>query len=242
MLIDQYFDALQGRLDAIRSDTQPILQAARLCADALERGGVIHIFDSGHMVSQELVNRAGGLVAYSALKFQLAIDNLVKTRADLPNDSSLGYAFIQHLFLSNQLRQGDVLIVGSVSGKTPNVIELALRGKEHGLTVIGLTSVAYSSQLESEHPTGKRLFEAVDLVLDNHAPYGDAMLEVPGLEYPALPASGLGAAVTLWAMTAALIEEMLQRGKALTVYPSVNRPNGPALVNQANAEAKQKGF
>ena len=74
--------------------------------------------------------------------------------------------------------------MGSVSGKTANVVELALQARAHGLTVIALTALAYSSQLASEHPSGKRLYEVADLALDNHAPFGDAMLAVEGWIIP----------------------------------------------------------
>ena len=244
MLIDQYLTALQTKIAGIADQTEPIQQAAQLCADTLEAGGVIHIFDSGHMVSSELIHRAGGLVALSALSFKLEVDNLVRTRTDapLPPESTLSYGYIQHIFETNQLRTGDVLFVGSVSGKTPNVIELALQAKAHGLTVIGLTSVEYSSRLDSMHSSGKRLYEVADLVLDNHAPYGDAMLAVEGLDYDICPASGMCAATIMWAIMAGLVEEMLARGLKPSVYPSINRPDGPELLNQVYAEARQKGY
>jgi len=244
MLIEHYFEALQAKISEIAAQPEPIQQAAKLCADTLEKGGVIHIFDSGHMVSSELIHRAGGLAALSALSFKLEVDNLVRTRADAPPNASPGisYKYIEHVFESNQLRAGDVLFVGSVSGKTPNVIELALQAKAHGLTVIGLTSIAYSSRLDPMHPSGKRLYEVADLVLDNHAPYGDAMLEVEGVDYAICPASGLGAATIMWAIMAGLVEEMLARGLKPSVYPSVNRPDGWDLLNQIYADALQKGY
>jgi len=244
MLIDQFFQALQAKIAEIAAQPEPIQQAAKLCADALENGGVIHIFDSGHMVSSELIHRAGGLAALSALSFKLDVDNLVRTRSDGPLTKSPGisYKYIEHVFESNQLRAGDVLFVGSVSGKTPNVIELALQAKAHGLTVIGLTSIAFSSRLEPMHPSGKRLYEVVDLALDNHAPYGDAMLEVEGLDYDICPASGMGAATIMWAIMAGLVEEMLARGLKPSVYPSINRPDGLEILNQVYTEALQKGY
>ena len=244
MLIERYFKALQAKISEIAAQPEPIQQAAKLCADTLEKGGVIHIFDSGHMVSSELIHRAGGLAALSALSFKLEVDNLVRTRADAPPNASPGisYKYIEHVFESNQLRAGDVLFVGSVSGKTPNVIELALQAKAHGLTVIGLTSIAYSSRLDPMHPSGKRLYEVADLVLDNHAPYGDAMLEVEGVDYAICPASGMGAAAIMWAIMAGLVEEMLARGLKPSVYPSVNRPDGWDLLNQIYADALQKGY
>jgi uncharacterized phosphosugar-binding protein len=244
MLIEQYFEKLRERIDAIAADTEPIQQAARLCADTLARGGMVHIFDSGHLVSHELINRAGGLVALSRLAFSLNIDQLVKARAarPLPEGSPLSYGYIEHVFETDQLRPGDVLFVGSVSGKTANVVELALQGRSHGLKVIAMTALAYSAKLVSEHPSKKRLYEVADLVLDNHAPYGDAMLQVEGLDYPICPASGVDAAVVMWAMVAGLVEEMLKRGLKPTVFPSVNRPDGRTLVGLVEKEALEKGY
>jgi len=241
-LIERYFEALQAKIAEIAARPEPIHQAAQVCADALARGGVIHVFDSGHMVASELINRAGGLVAMSQLAFNLNVINPVKARAAHPDERALSFSYIGHVFETNQLRKGDVLFVGSVSGKTANVIELALQARAHGLTVVALTALAYSSKLDSEHPSGKRLYEVADLVLDNSAPYGDGMLTVAGLEYPVCPASGMGAAAIMWAVVAGIIEEMLARGLTPTIFPSVNRPDGKALVSQAEAEALRKGY
>lgn len=194
------------------------------------------------MVSQELVNRAGGLVALSALTFSLNVVNPVKSRPAGPGASALPIGYIEHVFETGQLRRGDLLFVGSVSGKSANVVELALQARAHGLTVIAITALAYSSQLLSEHPSGQRLYEVADLVLDNGAPYGDAMLEVTGLEYPVCPASGIGAATLMWAVVAGIIDEMLAQGLRPTVFPSVNRPDGPTLVSRVAAEALDKGY
>ena len=244
MLTEKYFETLKAKIAEIAADLAPIQEAAQRCADVMAQGGVIHIFDSGHMVSSELVHRAGGLVALSPLSFNLNIVNPVKTRSNDPArpGQGLSYEFIKHIFASNQLRPGDVLFVGSVSGKTANVVELALQARAHGLLVIAITALAYSSKLASEHPSGKHLYEAADLVLDNHAPYGDAMLEVEGLEYPICPASGIGAATVMWAVVAGIVEEMLSRGFQPTVYPSVNRPEGFSLVSKAESDGLRKGY
>ena len=242
MLIERYFSRLKEHIEQVEGQTEAIQQAAKICADALEKGGALHIFDSGHMVSQELVHRAGGLAAINALTFQMVVTHTVRARADNPQPASLSYSYIEHVFETNQLRAGDVLFVGSVSGKTANVIELALQGRAHGLKVIVLTAMAYSSKLESEHPSGKRLFECADLVIDNCTPYGDGMLTVEGLEYPVCPGSGIGAAVALWAVVAGTIEEMLGRGLTPTVYPSINRPDGREVLDKAYAAARLKGY
>lgn len=244
MLIERYFESLQARLQEIAAHPEPIYQAARLCADCLANGGVLHIFDSGHLIAHEMFYRAGGLAALSQLAFNLNITSKVLARAEqeLAEGNSLSFGYIEHIFEANQLRPGDVLFVGSVSGKSANVVELALQARAHGLKVIALTALAYSAQLASEHPTGKRLFEAADLALDNYAPYGDAILEVEGLDYPICPASGINAAAVMWAVVAGTVEELLGRGLKPSVFPSINRPDGKALVQQVEEAARRQGY
>lgn len=242
MLVNTYFDLLKTKIDEIAGDTESIQKAADICVQALTQGGAIHIFDSGHMVSQELVRRAGGLVALNRLTFKLDVGNLVRSRADEAPAATLSYGYIEHIFDSNQLRKGDVLFVGSVSGKSANVVELAQQARAYGMTVIAITALAYSPKLESQHPSGLHLYESADLVLDNHATYGDSMLDVEGLDFPIFPMSGIGAAAVLWGVTAGIIEGLLAKGLKPTVYPSINRPNGPALVKQVENEVQQKGY
>ena len=157
MLIEKYFEALQAKIAEIAADPEPMREAAGLCCDALAKGGVIHVFDSGHMLSSELINRAGGMVALSALSFNLNVVNPVKSRMPAADEATLSFSYIEHVFETNQLRSGDVLFVGSVSGKTANVVELAMRARAHGLTVRALTERDYRSKLPSARSTGKRL-------------------------------------------------------------------------------------
>ena len=162
----------------------------------------------------------------SRLQFSLTIDNVVRSRSAPPAapDNTLAYGYIQHVFDSGQLRPGDVLFVGSVSGKSANVVELAIQARAHGLTVIAITAMAYSPELDSLHPSGKRLYEVADLVLDNHAPFGDAMLPIEGLDYPVIPASGFGAVTVLWGVVAGIIERMLAEGLSLRSTPVSTGP------------------
>jgi len=244
MLIDRYFDTLRAKIDEIAADTAPMAQAAELCVAALTHGGAVHVFDSGHLVSHELIRRAGGLVALNRLAFGLNVDHQVPSRERVPPEpgNTLAFGYIEHIFSTNQLREGDVLFVGSVSGKSANVVELAQQARRHGLTVIAITAMAYSPKVASTHPSGMHLYESADLVLDNHADYGDGALEVEGLDYPVFPMSGFGAVAVLWGVVACIIEKMLAQGLKPTVYPSVNRPSGAALVAEVEDEVRRKGY
>lgn len=246
-LIAVTFEAYRRLLSQIeRSQGAAIRRAAQICADCLQRQGVIHVYDTGHLVSRELINRVGGLAAMSPLHFSLNVDNPNPFR-QAKGDTGKGSFETDALLVSAALKRshakaGDVLIIGTVSGKQTIPVELAIQAKAHGLTTIGVTSVRYSSQLESVHPSGKRLFEVVDLVIDNGADYGDAMLEVEGLDRRICPASGIGAAVALWALVAGIVQEMLKRGLQPTVFKSINLPDGAEIYKQTVEDYIRKGY
>ncbi len=242
-LIERYFAALRAQLDTIETRHRADIEtAAQLCTESIAAGGVVHLYDTGHLVDRELVNRAGGLVGLTAFRFSLQVENANPYRQRQGGVRKPSLGAVAAALDSSQIRAGDVLIIGSVSGKSAGVVELALQARERGVKVIALTAPAYSGQLISEHPSGKRLFESADLVLDNSAPYGDGMLDVEGLPYAICPASGVGAVVTLWAMTAHIVELLLARGMTPAVFPSVNRPDGPALVAAARAQYEKNGY
>jgi hypothetical protein len=46
----------------------------------------------------------------------------------------------------------------------------------------------------------------------------------------------------MWALVAGIVEEMLAKNLVPTVFPSVNLPGGAALVSQAEADARRKGY
>src|SRR5207244_11706623 len=93
----------------------------------------------------------------------------------------------------------DLFVIASKSGVNGSIVELATVVKENGHPLIAITSLQHTSSVESRHPSGKKLIDFADVVLDNHAPYGDSVLELPG-----------GAKVcAVSSITAALIAQML---------------------------------
>ena len=79
-------------------------------------------------------------------------------------------------------RPGDVMILGSVSGRTLSVVDLAYEAKKWGLKTIVITSMSYATSVDSPHSSGLKLYELGDVVLDNCAPAAEALMEVEGLE------------------------------------------------------------
>lgn len=243
MLIEDYFDIVQSKIAEIRAtESTKIAQVAQACADSIAGGGVLHIHDTGHMLNSELIGRAGGLVGFTPFSFGLNVANPNSFRERTSPAPVLTTEIISLALKRSNIRKGDVLFIGSVSGKSENVVELALQAKAIGVIVVGITSVTYSSELESQHHSGKRLFEVVDIAIDNHAPYGDAMLETDGLDARVCPASGICAALIMWAITAGIVENLLAKGITPTVYKSVNAPGGSEDVRERQNRYKELGY
>ncbi len=155
--------------------------AAKLIAGTLERGGVLHVFGSGHshMLGEELFNRRGGLVPVNPI-----VDRVGGSTENLP-----GYGKV--LLEGHDLRPGEVLVVVSTTGVSVLPIEVALEAKARGLKVVAVTSRAYSRKMRQHHPSAKRLYDVADVVLDNLVPRGDTIAVVPGLPQPVGPSSSI---------------------------------------------------
>jgi uncharacterized phosphosugar-binding protein len=245
-----YFTALNERLAALQCDEAAALDAAAdACARALAERHVIHLHDTGHLISHEMIARTGGLVAYTPFTYGGTLDNANLYRSTQNGSSgslderlAAERALLQWVFAQGTLQAGDVLIVGSVSGTGWRLVELALQAKERGLTVVALTAPAHSARLAPQHPSGKRLFEVADIVLDNHARYGDSFFEVEGFETKVAAISGIAAAVLMWALTVGIVERLVARGLEPSVYTSVNLPDGPAAVERVEARYRELGY
>src|ERR1041384_3026199 len=79
--------------------------------------------------------------------------------------------------------------------------------------------------MPSPPPSGRKLLELADVVLDNGAPYGDSMLELPG-------GGGYGAISTITSALLAqmvvtqAVEDLVALGETPPVYLSANVAGG----------------
>lgn len=243
MLKGKYFQELQALLKRIETEQgEAINKAAAIISDAIAEGRAIHIYDTGHMLDSELIGRAGGLMCFKRLRVDFTVRNEVRNRSEDENKDRNMEGFMRYVLKQSKALPGDVLIVGSVSGKSVPPVDIALCAKEMGLKVIALTSIAYSSILESMHSSKKRLFEVADMYIDNCAPPEDAMIEVPG-NVSICPASGISAAAIMWAVTAQVVENLMARGIKPTIYKSSNYPGNDKNHNNPEYERyKETGF
>ena len=103
--------------------------------------------------------------------------------------------------------------------------------KKMGIKVIAMSSMSYATSVDAVHSSGKKLYEFVDLTLDNCAPSAEAMLDIDGIEAKFAAASGIASSYILWSVTAVVLEEMQKRGKTPLLLKSANYPGGKDYNN-----------
>ncbi|GAB3764441.1 sugar isomerase domain-containing protein [Microlunatus parietis] len=217
----------------LKDQLKSVDAAADLVAAALLDDGVLQAFGTGHarLIVHELAGRAGGLIPVNLVRLQDVVffgDRSPASILDPTLERDPGLA-AEVLELAAP-RPGDPWLIASNSGINGSVVELARLVREAGHPVIAVCSLAHSRTVPSRHPSGLRLPDLADLVIDNGAPPGDAALELPdGTRVGAL--SNLVGVVIVQLLTEGVARRMLAAGVTPPVYRSMNLPDG----DRANA-------
>lgn len=228
-----------------KTQLSAIERAADFVVHALTHRGAVWCSDIGHGIQGDFLNRAGGLAAVQAFSYSLTLgDKVAPCLQDrpLPAPVERDLETVRLAVRASNLRAGDVMVMGSVSGKNRGPVELALACRERGVKTVGLTSLEYSGRVTSLHPSGKRLFEVVDVAIDHGAPYGDAAVEIPGYENKVLPVSGFACSVIGHMLWGRVMEKMVVAGNPATVFMSVNREGGPEHHPRMIAQYEKRGY
>jgi len=102
---------------------------------------------------------------------------------------------------------------------------VALKAKELGHKVIAVTSLEHTNAVEPKHPSGKRLSEIADVVIDNRAPFGDTTLSLPG-DIGVGAISSITSAFIAQLLTIEVSRRISDAGAVPPLYISANIPGG----------------
>jgi uncharacterized phosphosugar-binding protein len=226
---EAYTVALRGVLDRVASgQIDGVARAADLIAGSLRAGGILQTFGAGHSeaVAADLTGRAGGLVPTN----QISLHELVVFGGERPevlhDDKLERDPDVAHrLYALAGPSPSDVFVVASQSGINGCVVELALLIKQRGHHLIAITSTEHTARVSPRHPSGRRLAEIADVVLDNGAPYGDALLPLPG-GGSVCAVSSVTNALLAQLVTAEVVRRMEAAGQVPPIYLSANVPGG----------------
>jgi uncharacterized phosphosugar-binding protein len=243
-LAERYLDAVTAQLNRLRHEELPAISAAaKALADAAVGGNRIFAFGCGHssLPVYDLVYRAGGLALVNPI-------SVPGTGATDPPPATLSTA-VERLpgmataVLDNTpIQAGDVLIVVSLTGRNAVPVEMARVAHERGVTVVAVTSRECSAAAPSRDPSGLRLADVADHVLDCKVGVGDAALAAEGLPQRFSPTSGVLGATVLQLLVAATVEALLARGATPPMLMSANVEGGEEWNARILAENADRIF
>jgi uncharacterized phosphosugar-binding protein len=193
-----YLHAARQILDRIEgTQMEAIRECGRLCGEAILKDGLVHMFGSGHsrMALEEMFPRYGSFPGFHTIvELSVTFHNQVvgangqRQAMFIERTEGLGPVILRNF----EFGPHDLMWVISTSGTGALVVDVALEAKRLGLPVIALISVEHSRVSPPGHSSGRKLTDIADLVLDNCAVAGDAMIRIDGLRYPVGPGSTIG--------------------------------------------------
>lgn len=234
-----YVDGVVKKINqSVNEQSEKLENAAAKLADRVEQGGILHVLGSGHshMMAEEIFYRAGGPVFVNPiLDPGIMLHNGALKSSYIERLSGYAEAILADL----DLREHDVFLAVSNSGRNHLPIEAANYMQEKGMLTLSISSFAHSKSVQSRHSSGKRLFELTDISFDNYGEIGDASLTLPDSDERYGPTSSAVGIVLLQTLISMTIEELAERGTNPPLFRSANL-DGSEERNRALIEHYRK--
>jgi uncharacterized phosphosugar-binding protein len=232
--LDHYLHAMSDlQTHVVESQRAQLLEVAERMAETTRRDGRIFIFGTGHshLIAEEGFYRAGGLAnVVPMLAEHLMLHSLPALGSRLERTPGLAEMILDRYNPEPQ----EMLFVISNSGVNQLPVEMAIRGHERRLFVVGISSFAYARQAPISN-IGLRLDQSVDFALDNGGIPGDATLELEGFPWRIAPSSTVMCALIWNSLVAETARLLLMAGVTPPIFASLNVP-GAAEHNKALLE------
>ena len=231
-LSKKYLSIISKILDKISDEEEKkITDCAKIIADSYKKGGQLYIFGTGHsrLLGEEAFHRAGGFAAACPIRDDnLTFKKGAKKATSLERTPNVARKALNKYNITKK----DILMIVSNSGVNHAPVEAAIIAKEKNIKTIALTSVKYSKKAPLSK-LNKKLYEIVDIFIDNKIPPGDTVINVN--KFSVGPVSTITGSFIL---NTILIEvaSMLKTEKIFPFYISSNMPN--ATKNNTKLENK----
>ena len=216
----EYMNRISEILEEVyETNKDTIKMLAEKFAENIMADKMIHTFGTGHshMLGIELFARAGGLGNVDAMLDPDTLTAHGALRSSLLEKTS-GISDI--IYDDHKIEKGDIMIITSNSGRNSMPIEMAMRCNKEGIYVVAITSLKQSRNMTSRHPSGKRLFELADCVLDNCTPSGDGCLNING--YVTGAVSSIASMFLVNTITSEALKIVIAKGFKPYVFQSQN--------------------
>jgi len=249
MLAKKWLYNARSIMDKIEeTQMENISEAATVMADSIEAGRWVHTFGCGHstLPVEEMYPRIGGFVGFHPI-IELPLSFFTHIVGDMGVHQ---FIFLERVEgYGNQIMKGynfdarDTMWLFSHTGINNVNIDVALRSKELGMTVVVFGSAAESRGKKSRHSSGKNIFEIADIVVDSCVPLQDASVDLKNHQDKIGPLSTHAYVSIVWMTITTVAEILADRNVKLFIHPSHNVPGDTTAherLDAALAEYKRR--
>jgi uncharacterized phosphosugar-binding protein len=249
MLAKKWMENARSLMDKIEeTQLESITKAATVMADSIESGRWVHTFGCGHstLPVEEMYPRIGGFVGFHPI-IELPLSFFTHIVGDMGVHQ---FIFLERVEgYGNQIMKGynfdkrDTMWLFSHTGINNVNIDVALRSKELGMSVVVFGSAEESRGKKSRHSCGKNIFEIADIVVDSCVPLQDASVDLKNHKDKIGPLSTHAYVSIVWMTITTVAEILADRNVKLFIHPSHNVPGDTTAherLDAALAEYKRR--
>jgi uncharacterized phosphosugar-binding protein len=249
MLAKKWLNNARSIMDKIEeTQLDNITKAATVMAESIEAGRWVHTFGCGHstLPVEEMYPRIGGFVGFHPI-IELPLSFFTHIVGDMGVHQ---FIFLERIEgYGNQIMKGynfdkrDTMWLFSHTGINNVNIDVALRSKELGMTVVVFGSAKESRGKKSRHSCGKNIFDIADIVVDSCVPLQDASVDLKNHQDKIGPLSTHAYVSIVWMTITTVAEILADRNVKLFIHPSHNVPGDTTAherLDAALAEYKRR--
>ena len=181
------------------------------------------------MAVEEMFSRAGGFACINAI-LDPGTNLSHGGQRSMRVERTPGYAMAVLESYRVGKTHGEVLIIVNAYGVNSMTIDCANEAKKRGVTTIGITSTSFAGKLPkdhpSRHPSGANLYQLVDVFINNHLPYGDAIVSIEGCEQNVGPTSTFCNCFAINYLVMETCKYLISKGYMPPIRRSANLPGG----------------
>ncbi len=221
-----------------------IRAAAAIMADTIEAERWVHTFGCGHatLPVEEMYPRIGGMVGFHPM-IELPLTYFTHITGEMGIHQFLflerAEGFGRQIMKSYTFDPRDAIWIFSHSGINVVNIDVALRAKELGMKVVVAGSREAFADTKSRHPSGKKLFDIADVVIDTRVPAVDASVAIENHFDRVGPLSTMAFVTVVWMTITTVAETLAGRGVELYIHPSHNIPGDTTAMDRLDAALRE---
>lgn len=232
MSANLYLETIQKMAgDLTETSMNEIKKAAEAMKKSIKAGRAVYYYGSGHsaLPCLDVFPRYGTFVGIQPIHDPRLTWNNVMGPGGTPEllwlERQEGY--VKNVFRSYEITPDDTIVIFSHGGLNAAGIEAAMIAKEHGATVVVVTSMQNYRKNEPRHSSGKKLADVADIAIDNGAPPEDAVIPVQGWEEPVAASSTVMAILISMMLVAETAAQLAAEGDYRPTFASPNVVTDP---------------